>query len=229
MVERKRFAMTLKILVASCDNNEDLFDPFYLCVEKYWKDHPEIIYSTESAINTHYNTICKNIPINKWTKRIRETIEEIDSDYILFMCDDVFIRKYVDNQKVMSLLNIFNDNIASINLEMSFDKNDLPYNEDLMIRSINGKFKTSVMCNIFNRKKLLKILSNLDINPWQFESLNNHLGYTYLVTKRNDFVSWGYTYGGWFGIRKGKWCREIVPFFEKEGIKIDYSKRGFSD
>lgn len=29
------------------------------------------------------------------------------------------------------------------------------------------------------------------------------------------------------GIFKGLWCKEVVSFFDKEGIKIDYSKRGF--
>ena len=38
----------IKILVASCDKNEDLFAPFKYCIEKYWSNHPEIIYSTET-------------------------------------------------------------------------------------------------------------------------------------------------------------------------------------
>ena len=43
-----------KIIVISCDKNEDLFKPFYHCIEKYWPNHPEIVYSTESVVNPFY-------------------------------------------------------------------------------------------------------------------------------------------------------------------------------
>ena len=46
--------MKYKILVMSCDKNEDLWLPFHHCMEKYWKGHPEIIYSTETKINPYY-------------------------------------------------------------------------------------------------------------------------------------------------------------------------------
>ena len=63
----------MKVLVLSSDKNEDTFEPFHHCIEKYWKDHPEIIYSMETKQNPYYKTICKNYPIELWTKRIRET------------------------------------------------------------------------------------------------------------------------------------------------------------
>ncbi len=55
----------MKILVLSCDNYSDLFEPFHYCIEKYWPEHPEIIYTTETIINPYYKTICKNYPIEK--------------------------------------------------------------------------------------------------------------------------------------------------------------------
>ena len=39
----------MKILVCSCDKNNDLWELFYHCMEKYWPDHPEVIYSTETV------------------------------------------------------------------------------------------------------------------------------------------------------------------------------------
>ena len=47
----------MKILVISCDKYEDTFTPFHYCMEKYWPEHPEIFYSTESVINPYYKTI----------------------------------------------------------------------------------------------------------------------------------------------------------------------------
>lgn len=50
----------MKILVISCDKYGDTFEPFHHCMEKYWPDHPEIFYSTETVKNPYYETICKN-------------------------------------------------------------------------------------------------------------------------------------------------------------------------
>ena len=80
----------MKILVLSCDKDIDIFDAFHHCMEKYYPNHPEIIYATESVNNPYYKTICKNYPLNKWTRRIRETLEEIPDNEILIMIDDVF-------------------------------------------------------------------------------------------------------------------------------------------
>ena len=220
--------MSFKILVMSCDKNQDLWKPFNLCIEKYWKEHPEIIYSTETITNPYYKTICKNIPISNWSKRICDTLKEIDSDYILIMVDDIFIRQPVDNDKILKLLKNFeNKNVASINLEKSFDSQDQEYNQDLMVRSQNGKYKTSVMCNIYDRQKFIGILEKLSVDPWTFEYLNPHNNYTYLIAKRYEYLDFGYGDRKWFGVRKGKWCKEIKEFFDKEKIDIDLSIRGF--
>lgn len=220
--------MSFTILVMSCDKNQDLWKPFNLCVEKYWKEHPEIIYSTETITNPYYKTISKNIPISNWSKRICDTLKQIDSDYVLIMVDDIFIRQPVDNDKILGLLKNFeNPNVASINLEKSFDNQDKEYNQDLMVRSQNGKYKTSVMCNIYDRQKFIGILEKLSVDPWTFEDLNPHNNYTYLIAKRYEYLDFGYGNRKWFGIRKGKWCKEIKEFFEKEKIDIDLSIRGF--
>ena len=219
----------MKIVVMSCDKNQDLFFPFYYCMEKYWKDHPDIIYSTESVVNPYYKTICKNYAINQWTKRVRETVKEIDDDYILLTVDDLFIRDYVDTKKVENICSFLFGYIASINLEFSFDKADLPLNDEVLFRNQQGRFKLSCMCQIWQKKALLDLF-DYDIDPWQFEKNNLAKNYTYLISKNGDVINWGKMRDDWhWGIVKGKWTKECREFFEKEGIKIDYSKRGFID
>ena len=219
------------ILVASCDKNQDLWYPFYYCMEKYWPEHPEIFYSTETLKNPYYKTFSFNYKIEQWTHRIRETITQINDDFILLMVDDVFLQKSTDDTKVLNLVNFFNDDIAAINLEPSFDSHDKPYSNDLMERSINGKYKTSLMCSLWRKDKLLKVL-DYDTDPWQFEWDNKHHDYQYLITKKGGFLHWGFKDGNdnWrFGLHEGKWFRETKRFFDKEGLKINYSIRGFKN
>ena len=64
------------------------------------------------------------------------------------MVDDVFLQDYVDNEKIKSLTKYFNENTACINLEPSFDEQDIHYQNDILQRNPNGKYKISVMCGL---------------------------------------------------------------------------------
>ena len=114
--------MAYTIVVMSCDKNKDLWEPFYLCMEKYWKIHPRIIYSTETVTNPYYETICRNYPIDKWTKRVYDTIKDIPTKHILLMVDDIFLRDYVNDKLIFALKDYVVGNVASLNFEFSFDK-----------------------------------------------------------------------------------------------------------
>ena len=84
------------------------------------------------------------------------------------------------------------------------------------------------MCGLWNKEKLLKILEN-DSDPWTVEYRQDTKGFDYLINSDDYIIDWGYKTFNYVGVVKGKWSREIIPFFEKEGIKVDYEKRGFID
>ena len=219
----------MKILVLSCDKNEDTFEPFRHCIEKYYKNHPEIIYATETIQNPYYKTICKNYPLEQWTKRIRETLEEIDDDQILIMIDDCFIRNKVDEERIKYASDNLKGNIAMFNFEKSFDSNDIKTNlKEFKKRQHGSPYEVSIMCGLWQKDKLIKVLEK-DSNPWQVEGNQDNKGFDYYINSGDYIINWGYETFIFTGICKGKWCRNVIPFFEKEGIKVDYEKRGFYD
>lgn len=221
--------MSFKIVVMSCDKNQDLWKPFYLCMEKYWKNHPEIIYSTESIENPYYKTICKNIPVEKWTKRVYETIKDLSCKHILLMVDDLFIRDYVNNDLITLLSYFVNGDFASLNMEKTFDNLDTQINELMLVRNPKGKFRLSCMCQLWRKSAMLDLF-NCELNPWEMEKKGDPKQYKYLISKNGDFIKFGRKEGTWvFGVVKGKWSQENKEFFDKEGIEIDYSIRGFYD
>ena len=116
----------MKIVVFSCDKCKDTFNAFHHCLEKYYPKHPEVIYITETIKNPYYKTICKNYPVDLWTKKIREALKEIDDDKILLMTDDNFIRQPVDVERIKYVEKNLKGNIAMFNFEKSFDINDMP-------------------------------------------------------------------------------------------------------
>ena len=219
----------MRIVVLSCDKNEDIFYAFHHCIEKYWTGHPEIIYLTETFENPYYKTICKNYLLNKWTRRIRESLEEIDDNEIMLMIDDIFIRKNVDKERIEYARENLKGNIAMFNFEKSFDKEDIETTlKGFKKRRKGSEYELSLMCGLWQKEKLIDVLSG-ESDPWSVEYNQDTKDYDYYINSEDYIIDWGYKTFERVGLVKGKWAREVVPFFEKEGIEIDYEKRGFID
>lgn len=217
------------ILVLSCDKNEDLWYPFYKCIEKYYPNHPEIIYATETKQNPYYKTISKDYPLELWTKRIRETLFEIEDNIILTMMDDDFIRKPVDVERIEYLKTQIKGNIGALYFEKSFDKTDIETNIiGMKKRKHNSNYEVLINCGIWQKDKFIDIISR-DSDPWDVELNQDNKGYDFYINSGDYIIDWGYITWHYTNICRGKWCRNVVPFFEKEGIEIDYEKRGFCD
>ena len=217
------------VLVLSCDKNDDLFEPFHHCIEKYWENHPEIIYATETIKNPYYKTINVDYPLEQWTKRIRETLKQIDDNVILTIMDDEFIRKPVDTERIDYLQTQLKGNIAAFYFEKSFDNNDEETNiKGMKKRKHGSNYEVCINCGIWDKDKLIDVLSR-DSDPWDVELNQDNRGYDYYINSEDYIIDWGYITWQYTGVCKGKWCRNMIPFFEKEGIVVDYSKRGFYD
>lgn len=215
------------LLVLSCDKNTDIFDAFRHCLEKYWKDHPDVIYAMETKQNPYYKTICHEADISVWTKRIRATLEDIDDDQILLIMDDFFIRQPVDTKRIEYLSTKLSGNIAHFCFEKSYDPNDAETDIEGMKRRQHGSmYEVCLNCGLWQKDKLIDVLSR-DTNPWDIEINQDNRGYDYYINSGDYIVDWGYVTWVPTGLFRGKWCRNIIPFFESEGIEMDYSKRGF--
>ena len=214
------------IVVLSCDKNEDLWQPFHILIEKYYPNHPEIIYATETLKNPYYKTICKNYPLELWTKRIRETLNEINDNIILTMMDDDFIREPVDWKRIEYLKRQIKGNMGAIYFEKSFDKHDMETNiKGIKQRQHGSDYEVCINCGIWQKDKLLRIIER-DSDPWDVELNQDNKGYDFYINSGEYIIDWGYRTYVYANICRGKWCREIVPFFEKEGIGISNRKRG---
>ena len=218
----------MKIVVASCDRNSDTWYPFHHCMEKYWPNHPKVVYSTETKVNPYYTTVCKDYPISAWTRRIRETLETIRDKEVLLIVDDAFIRRPVDVARVAIAIDTMkkDNTIACINFEKKYDFLNDAYSEDFLKRRDGAPWQVSIQCGLWDRKKLMDVLEG-DMDPWTVERLQPSKGYTYLINNGDYIIDYGYITHVYFGLHNGKWCQEVIPFFEKEGIDVDYS-RGFN-
>jgi len=220
--------MTLSILVMSCDRySKYTSELFHHCIEKYWEKHPKVYYCNETIDNQYYETIKINYPVEKWTRRVKESLEKIDTDIVLVCPDDTFFRTKVNDNVINKLCNYIDDKLIAINLEPPFDCQQV--NEILAIRNQKGRWLTSFMPQLWNRKKLIEILTNKDLTPRQAEKLGANLPYNFGIIATNlidvNFGKKMFVYP--YAITEGKWALEIVAFCKQENIEINFNELGF--
>ena len=219
--------MNFKILVMGCDRySKYTTELFNHCVEKYWANHPEIIYCNESVINPYYKTLTIDIPVHQWTKRLNQALKQIDSDIVLVCPEDTFFRKKVNDKVLKKLCTYIDDKLIAINLEPPFDCYNV--NQILSIRNPNGKWLTSFMPQLWNKNKLMELLKDKSLNPREAERLGRGTPYSYgIIANYKDFDFGKIPNVYPYAIVEGKWAKEMIDFTKKEGIEIDFSELGF--
>ena len=220
----------MKLIVLSCSKNEELFAPFSHCLEKYYPNHPKVIYFTDGIVNPYYKTIVVPHDINHWTTGLREFLSQIDDEQVLLMIDDCFIRRLVDRDRIKYASKHLIGKIACFNFEQSFDPSDEVTDlKGFKLRKHGSQYEVSLMCGLWNRCKLINVLSQQDSDPWSVEYNQPNCGYDYYINSGDFIIDWGYRTWKPAGIYKGKWCHEAKQFLDSIGIYPNYSIKGFSD
>lgn len=203
------------ILVLSCDKYEPCWTPFFKLLDKYWESHPSVYLVTESKKCEYCNTI--NIDSDIWSERFLGALREIESDYVLVMLDDFFIRDYVDVERINDIE--FTSDIICYNFEIDYREPALRLNE-WDIQKNNQVYLTSTQPSLWDRKKLITLIGD-DMSPWEFELQVVDLPYDFYINNQNYIIDVGYRHQdlsiGW-GITRGKLSRECKEFLEKEGL-----------
>lgn len=229
----------LAILIGSCDAYEDMWDPFFILLKKYWKNLNYDIYCSTETKDVKSDlfkvrTLHPTDPKCSWTERISEALNEINNKYVLLMLDDFFLYDYVDTKKLDECIDL-----------MAKDKNNACitfYNvcpdgietsvSGIVERPKDGKYKINAILSLWDKEQFIKHVSQASENVWQWEIYGNMRCQKQF--KKDRFYQIGLNKDKVFpydfkkyGLFSGKWIKDTVEFFEKNKIKVDYSKRGF--
>lgn len=235
------------IIVNSCDKYEDAWDPFFRLMEINWpeSENYKIILNTETKdyICNYHNvkTVCSgNIA---WSKRLKNILETVDTDFVLFFLEDFFLRSPVNQEMFEEAYNLIseNDDIGYIGLkntpERVFkDKNYIPterfFSRDLLATNC----RITAMSVLWRKSWLIELLDEKE-NPWEFENnasvrsrnypykvleINNINGVCPPVFDFEDKIKYGY------GITHGQWLPKNKELFEKYNIEVNFDNLGIN-
>lgn len=235
------------ILINTCDNFEDCWTPFFQLWSTYWNDCQGKIYLNTEYKEYHYSgldivstQVCKknNFPQDKratWSQCLKWALEQMDTDIVLYMQEDYFLKDKVKNEIVEEYVELMANHpeIDCIHLTdqavFASEKSNITH---LCKVRFHQRYRVSCQAALWRKEELLILIREKE-DAWQFEefgsmrsSIMKHNYYVvdneYVKINKFEIIPYIFT-----GIIQGRWYEETVPLFEKHNILIDFDKRGF--
>lgn len=230
----------LTILVCSCDKYSDLWNPFFTLLHKYWNPiELTIILNTESKeyFFDGLDIQCVHSPKDwPYGKRMINALSNVKTKYVFTLLDDFFIRKPIDENRIFDIIRWMeaDENIVCFTSDCTKTYMDWEVNKYPGFKRVPpGNPYTLNMQAAIWRTSVYRNFWLPDVSPWEWEEYTNFLSFRNPNHKFYCTIDWeyalcdyGYSSKG-MGVYHGKWVIEdVAPLFEKEGILMDFSKRG---
>lgn len=221
----------LSVFISSTIDYQDSLDFFVAYFRKHWSNCKyDIVLATNydrrpflnrcQVVNSH------NIH-DDWITRSLPALRQLHSKYVLVMCDDLFIRSKVDNNRVDAIVEFMNLNDIDycrikpcrshkrINENISFLKKRTPYGFNLQIGIFKVSFLIECLCSALNPWDLER--------KWLLEASKADRGYfDTAIVSRKSIIHF------YHGINKGQWYPSVFNKIKKDFGEIPTSRKVMS-
>ena len=221
--------VALSVLVASCDAYSDLLTPFSELWRRFWPDCPyELVLATETqpvnASQLAFDRVVACGEMKSWGDRLVKAIDSIRTPAILMLCDDYLLNGDVDSAGVAKRLEHF---FAHRALNLRLIPNPAPSRTFRLEEGLGEYDKDTAYClstltGIWDAAFLRSMAAGRN-SIWEFERLGSfacgHERRPLLCTlvKEFPFVD---------AVHKGKWERFGADLCQRNGIAVDFARRG---
>jgi len=226
MTELERNASSAVVLVSSCDAYQDVWHPFFTLFFRYWPDCPFPVYLISNHSNYPDNRV---IPIlvgedRGWATNTRMALSKIPAPYIIYLQEDYLLDRSVNTKKILELIEYMQQTHAGCLRLYPCPGPDvsIPDNEEVGIISQNAEYRVSLQAAIWDKKILESLLINGE-TAWHMEilgTLRSRMLDAPFYSVKSAALAYFCT-----AVVRGKWKKEAIEFCDREGIKIDLSKR----
>ena len=158
------------VLVQSTDSYEDCWYPFFKLFSIYWPNYKGRIYlTTESKsftypglkiITNQVDSYSKN-KVKTWSESLLRSLEMIHEEYILFILEDLFLNRAVNEQMIKKFVHRMEIEKISILYLTDQSTSQVIYNgtnDDIIEVDQNANNRISALTAIWNKKAFYKYL-----------------------------------------------------------------------
>lgn len=235
----------ITILVSSCDYYEDAWYPFFKLLSINWPEcrNYNIVLNTErkkyECDFLNVKTICSGKD-DTWTERLKKTVLEIDTDYILFFLEDFFIYQRVDNDLLETMFTSFTENqklallwFPNCSQLLPNKSNSKAFNEYFLELKKSYFSRANLSIGIWKKSFLLKMLFT-NGTPWYFENCGRTMSILLssegkVLTVRKSYSKTIPVDNEHYGITGKKWLKKNVSLFREYKISVDFTRLGIYD
>lgn len=236
------------IVVATSDEFQDCWTPFFVLFKKYWPncDHRIILSTGEESFvypGLDIHSAMADRRSNEkatWSQRLLVSLDSVKTELVLLLLDDFFLNGPVDVETVNECCRIMQDEQHSLITLTNHDtmRRSKPTANPLL-EEIDRKspYRVSTSPALWRKTSLMSYLRPSE-NVWMFEIFGTRRSYRIKdsfyrvndkqISKRHaEVIPYFQTDIGDTGIIKGGWQHGIEPLFESSGITINYAERGY--
>jgi hypothetical protein len=223
---------TCQIVVCSCDRYRDVWPAFFRLFWKYWPACPYPVNLVSNGCDWDDRRVAmRHVSASiSWTKALRESIDSLDSDYVLLLLEDYLVNDTVDTDGIGRLIAFMRDKgigclylypankyeASGINVA-GYALGDVPP---------RAPFRVNTQAGLWRRDFILETLFR-DESGWDYEvNATRHSeaqpdGFL-TVMRENPRLPFPYYCTG---VVRGKWTPGAVALCKKEGITLDFGVR----
>ena len=219
----------LWIVVPSCDAYQDLWQPFFSLMFRYWPDCPYPIALLSNSLQFDHHRIT-NISVggdkSDWSGRLSRGLSQVPTQSILLILEDFFFRTKVDQSRVAEAVRNFETlNAKCLRLiprPAPTDTSNPSGFAKLGTITVGTPYRVSTQAAIWNKAVLQELLQSGE-SIWSFEldgserSAKFDTGFfgttDHVLTYRHHVVE------------KGRWFPWSAREFAKQNIGCDFSRR----
>jgi hypothetical protein len=227
----------LAIVVSSYDGACNMWNNFFKIFNYYWSDCKYNCYLINNFLRPEFNTfkIINTYEEKGWKNRILKGLSHIEEEYILFIFEDNFLGKKVENQEIENIMEYIKEKkikFYQLGGVETRKLNNKTNKENVLPILENERYGINLQCAIWLKVELIKLIKNMKgKTPWDFEKY-----YLENLESKNFQIKEGYVYDKrdilniQHGILHGKWVRKTVYFYKKKNIELDlcgYKIRSF--
>jgi len=224
-------AIDFEVIISTCDKFSDLWDAHILLLEHSWKEHPKAYLVTDVPTERWFDrveVVCAGIG-TEITQRLKQVLDKVTTDYILFTLDDYFLTEPIRDQALRQTLAVMEEeNLDYVWLDSPTNPYMPTYKElcregavaldghpGYFLRNLEeGNYKVSLYPGLWRTDFMRRTLEQTR-NAWQYEVALTEMA---SQMKARCAVSTHKEFPFLDVIRKGKVLRKAQRYFRKNPI-----------
>ena len=223
---------SLTIFVSSRDDYEDCWIPFFTLLKKFWPEctHPIVLNTQAKDFSFEgLDIVCtKTGNFKHFGETFHAGLKHVRTEYILLIMIDYFLMAPVHQVRLEYAFKAFVEERlqALVLVEMKIIDAFKPLRESISLITGPGPDRFTFQMGFWETSAISKYVLRQE-DPWMAEKFGSRR-WDYF-TDRIGFVDDSiapFTYLHTGAQHKGGWVPAIIPFLEREGLGLDWSRRG---